>query len=120
MHSLETFLGKEVMIPLNIQSGSIRLGSNMQSLIQKPMPRTSTRHTTKLIEDTIKDSETYLTTSELRSKLKGKVSQTQLTLILRKLLRENKIIYHKGNTILWTHTDHAQEQAAKKYFTKLD
>jgi phage tail sheath protein FI len=92
----------------------------MQSLIQKPIGKPSTRQTTKMIEDTIKDSQTYLTASQLQTKLRGKVSQAQLRLILRKLIRENKIIYHKGKTIIWTYTDQAQEDAAKKHFVSID
>lgn len=74
----------------------------------------------QLIESTIKNSETYLTVHQLQMKLGAKVSKSQFRLTLGKLLYENKIMYHKGQKIIWTETDDAQEEAAKKYFDKLD
>lgn len=94
------------------------MNSIVQSLVQSPSHKRYIR-ASKIVENTIKNSDTYLTQSQLETKLKGKVTSSGIRSALKKLVRANKIMYDKDNTIVWIYMD-SQERKLKKYFVKLE
>jgi len=74
---------------------------------------------TKIIEDTIKDSDIYLTQRQLLTKLPVKVPFPVLRLVLDLFIQMNKIVYDRDNTIVWVGTDEVQRKIFQKEFTPL-
>ncbi|MGH9982706.1 MAG: hypothetical protein ACRD8W_01970 [Nitrososphaeraceae archaeon] len=73
----------------------------------------------KTVEDTIKESDTYLTQRQLLAKLPINVPFPTLRLVLDLFKQMNKIVYDRDNTIVWVGTDELQNKIFEKEFTLL-
>lgn len=71
------------------------------------------------VEQTIKESDTYLSNKQLRKTLAKEISNETLEYILKHLEFNNRIMYDKDGSIIWTYADESQQKILKEEFTML-
>ena len=70
--------------------------------------------TVLMVEDAIKDSNSYPTRTELWKKLPKQVQYQTFQIILEYLLKSNKILFTKDERIMWIASNPKLEKAIKK------
>jgi hypothetical protein len=73
----------------------------------------------KIVENTIKGSDIYLTKSQLLTRLPIKMTPPALQIILDLFKDKDEIIYDKDGTIVWVGSDGLQTKIFRKEFTTL-
>jgi hypothetical protein len=68
-----------------------------------------------MVEDLIKNSPAYPTQFQLWHNLPESISQREFRSALAHLLYDNKIMYDKDKTILWTHIDDEKREMLKGF-----
>ena len=77
--------------------------------------RSPSLHILKMVEDMIKNSATYPTQYQLWRNLPESISQREFRNALAHLLYDNKIMYDKDKTIVWTHIDDEKREMLKGF-----
>jgi hypothetical protein len=78
----------------------------MQSFSKKiHTKRIGSEDAAKIVENAIKQSQNYPTESQLWRTLRRKISLFTFKNVLKQFKRENKIMYDKDGSIIWTFAD---------------
>jgi hypothetical protein len=72
-------------------------------------------NTLKIVEDSIKNSASYPTRHQIWRKLSESISEMEFKHALARLLQDNKIMYDKDDTIIWTHIDDEKREMLKGF-----